>query len=145
MIARPVSAKRLEPAERAYRALVEGDLETAMAGLADEVEWRNPDDAVEAGTRTGRESFSTALERLLELFDYDRFEIVDSAEVGDAVALKVRIVGRGRTSGAPIDDVFGHVWRFENDRAVVFEWFSNTDGALEAVGADRWPSGSGPS
>jgi ketosteroid isomerase-like protein len=77
--------------------------------------------------------------RLGEMFEYERFEIERSAERGDVIAIRVRFIGRGRGSGAPIDTVFGHVFRFDGDRLSAFEWFPDPARALQAVGAERWP------
>lgn len=139
----PASKGRLERIGRIFEALVARDLEALMSGTAEEVEWRNPKGAVEPGVRTGRDAFAEALGRLLEMFEYERFEILDSAERGEAVALRVRQVGRGRGSGVPIDVVLGQVMWFEGERVVAFEWFDEPDQALAAVGAEHWPGDAG--
>lgn len=137
----PASSSRLVRIGRIFEALVARDLEALMSGAAEEVEWRNPEGAVEPGVRTGRDAFAEALGRLLEMFEYERFEILDSAERDEVVALRVRQVGRGRASGVPIDAVLGQVMWFEGERVVAFEWFPEPDRALAAVGAESWPGG----
>jgi ketosteroid isomerase-like protein len=135
----PANERRLRLVRRAYDGMVAGDLDAVVAGTAADVEWRNPERAVEPGIRKGRAEFREALGRLSELFDYDRFEIERTPESGDAVALRVRFIGRGSASGAPIDAVFGHVFRFDGERVVAFEWFPDPADALDAVGAESWP------
>lgn len=138
-MAPPASERRLALVRRAYDGLIDGDLESVMADAAEEIEWRNPEQAVEPGTRKGRAAFAEALGRLGEMFEYERFEIERSAERGDVIAIRVRFIGRGRGSGAPIDSVFGQVFRFDGDRLIAFEWFPDPARALQAVGAERWP------
>ena len=137
----PASGRRLELARRIYDAIVAGDLAKAMAGAADEIEWRNPAEAVEPGTRRGTTAFADALGALLAQFDYERLEILDSVEHGDALAVRLRVVATGRASGARIDEVFGQVFRFDGERVTAFEWSPDPSAALKAVHADRWPGG----
>ena len=138
-MAAAASEERLERLRAIYDAIVAGDLERAMAGSAEAVEWRNPAQAIEPGTRRGRAEFAEAIGRLLEQFDFERLEILDSAEHGDAVAAMVRVVATGRGSGAPFETTFGNVFWFDGDRVSAFEWAPDPAEALEAVGADRWP------
>ena len=140
-IAEPAGGARLARIRLIYDAMVAGDSEAAMAGAADAIEWRNPDDAIEPGTRQGRASFAEALASLFAEFSFQRFEILGSAGLGDAVAARVRVVATGRSSGAPFEAVFGHVFRFDGEQVVAFEWARDADAALEAVGLDRWPDG----
>ena len=139
----PVSDGRLRQVRGIYDAIVADDLRRVMTGTPDEIEWRNPAGAIEPGTRQGRPAFMEALAALLAQFAFERIEIVDSAERGDAVALVVRIVATGKTSGAPIDAAFGQVFHFRGDDVVAFEWSPDPDAALRAVGLDRWPGGGG--
>jgi ketosteroid isomerase-like protein len=140
----PASDARLERVRRIYDAIIARDLDQAMAGSADEIEWRNPAQAVEPGTRRGKTEFAEAVAALLGQFAFERLEILDSAERGDAVALRVRVVATGQASGAPIDTIFGQVFRFAGESVVAFEWSPDPNAALEALGADRWPGGDDP-
>ena len=137
----PAGDARIHQARRIYDAIIAGDLDEAMATAAAEIEWRNPESAIEPGTRRGRASFADAIQSLFAELDFERLEILDSAERDDAVALKVRIVAKGRGSGAPFEQIFGQVFRFDGDQVVAFEWWPDTDAALRAVGADGWPGG----
>ena len=44
-----------------------------------------------------------------------------------------RAIGMGRESGVPIDQRFGHVWKFEDGKVKSLEWFASFDEALAAV------------
>ena len=134
-----VGVPRLERIRTIYEAVVAGDLERAMAGSADGIEWRNPPDAIEPGTRHGRAEFAQAVEAISSQFILEGLDILDSAERGDTVAVLVRVTGTGRGSGAPIDGVFSHVFRFDGESVAAFEWSRDPESALQAVGAERWP------
>jgi ketosteroid isomerase-like protein len=136
---RPAGEARLDQARRIYDGIIAGDLDRAMAGAADAIEWRNPAEAIEPGTRHGKTSFAEAVTALFAEFDFERLEILDSAELGETVALKVRVVATGRGSGAPFETVFGNVFRFDADQVLAFEWSPDPAAALAAVGANRWP------
>ncbi len=140
-MADPAGPEELERARRGYEALGRGDLEEVVADMAEDVQWRNPDDAVEGGTRTGREEFKLALLAVIESFEEVSYEIVDSAARGDGFALLVHARARGRTSGAPLDQMLGHVFRFEDGVQVAFEWYNDPADALRAIGASAWAGG----
>ena len=139
MTAGPASEPRLGRVRAIYDAIVAGDLDRAMTGSAPEIEWRNPEEAIEPGTRRGQLEFADAISSLFAQFDFERLEVLDSAEDGDAVALKVRVVATGRASGAPFEATFGNVFRFDGERVTAFEWARDPDAALRAVGVERWP------
>ena len=74
-----------------------------------------------------------ARERRLE-----RLEILDSVELGDAVAVRVRVVATGKGSGVPFETTFGNVFRFDGERVSAFEWAPDPGAALRSVGVERW-------
>jgi ketosteroid isomerase-like protein len=139
LTAGPANERRLARVRQIYDAIVAGDPEEVMRGSAEAIEWRNPPEAIEPGTRRGKASFAEAVEAMVTQFVYERLEILDSAERDDTVAVLVQVVATGRTSGAPFEATFSNVFRFDGDRVVVFEWSPDRDAALRAVGADRWP------
>jgi ketosteroid isomerase-like protein len=137
----PASPERLDQIRRGYAALERGDVEAVVAEMSEEVEWRNPEGAIEGGTRMGKTAFKGALEALLDTFvDYD-VQIVDSVQVGDDTAVLIRARAQGRTSGAPLDQLFGHVFRFEDGVQVALEWYNDPTEALRAVRAPTWAGG----
>jgi ketosteroid isomerase-like protein len=74
----------------AYRAMAAGDLEPIREILDPDVEYRNPADAVEPGTRRGRDEFVRVLEGLLDAFDYVEMEPEVIVEVDDRIASALR-------------------------------------------------------
>ena len=138
-MAGPASPQRLDRVRGIYDAIVAGDVDRVMDDSAEGIEWRNPPDAIEPGTRRGRADFAHAVEAISAEFAFDRLEILDSVQRGDAVAARIRIVGAGKASGAPIDTVFSYVFEFDGESVTAFAWSRDPDAALQAVGADRWP------
>ena len=109
--------------ERIYGLFVLGRLGELRPLLHPEVEFVNPGDAVEPGTRRGPGEFIAALAGLHELFDYEGAELERWAERGDRSLAIVRFRARGKGSGAPLDERFAHLLEFDGDRVVRLEWF----------------------
>ena len=105
--------------------------------LADEIEWVNPPDAVETGTRSGREAFHTAMRSTGEAFDQTAVEPQEWIVVGDRVVLLCVWVVRGRASGLERRQPQGHVWTLRDGKAVSFAWFNDQAEALKSAGIER--------
>lgn len=129
--------KNAEVVRALYGAFNERDQETSRRLLADDVEWVNPESAVEPGKREGREQYDEALRSLRRAFKEVEIEVEEIVESGDRVATTV--VFHAGTRGLTTDDRQGHLWTLRDGRAVRFEWFRGEGGpgqALEALGAD---------
>jgi ketosteroid isomerase-like protein len=126
-----------ELVETLYAAFSRGDLSRLSEVLDPQVEFVNPEYAIEGGVRRGPAQFRDALERLRELFDYADMEIARTAEIGEDLVVEVRVRAAGRESGAPIDDHFGHVWRIRGGRVERFCWFRSYEEALAAAERHR--------
>jgi ketosteroid isomerase-like protein len=119
-----------------------GDLEAIEELLDPEVEFHNPENAIESGVRRGRKSFLVAVERLHEDFEYSSLEPERMVEVGDQVVVALKLAVRGKGSGVPIGQRFGHVWKIRAGKVVRFEWFMSGDEAFEAAGIASPATGS---
>jgi ketosteroid isomerase-like protein len=108
-----------------------GDVETLVAGAAENVEYVNPDYALEPGTRHGPDGTRIALRNMLEAFDDLRWDIESLEERGDRVIATGTFTGRGKASGVAFDpQPFGVVVTFRDDEVIRFEWFNRPDEAL---------------
>ncbi len=122
-------------AVRRIHAVWEAEGSPVPSGLLDpEIEWVNPPDAVEAGTRQGIDAFGTAVDTLAETFDGVRAQLDELLDMGDRIVVVATLHGRGRGSGADIERRQGYIWTFRDGRAIRFEWFSTSDAALRAAG-----------
>jgi uncharacterized protein len=120
------------------RGLYESFNSGAPAGeLADpEIEWVNPPDAVEPGTRRGTSGWNDAVRNVHEGFGEARVEVEHMTESGDKVAVEIKLHVRGERSGVEGTMPQSHLWTIRDGRAVRFEWFTDPDRAL-AILADR--------
>ena len=141
--AAPFTALRLdvpvEPAQErrireAYAAFVRGDLDDALASFMPDATFTNPDYAVEGGVRAGHEEVRAGFQALHDEFEYSSLEIEQLVEGPDGVLVVVRFEGRGRLSGAPLDERFFHVFRMRGEQVLDFAWFTSLEEARQAVG-----------
>jgi ketosteroid isomerase-like protein len=79
---------------------------------------------------------STRLRQWLREWDDWRCEAERFVAEDDWVVALTRYHGRGKESGATVDTIGAHVWRFRGGKVVRLEIFSSRDRALEAAGID---------
>jgi ketosteroid isomerase-like protein len=116
-----------------YAAWERGEFETTE--WADpEIEYVNPEGAVEPGTRRGIDEFRGAVERVFEGWATWKMEPERFESLGNHVAVVVRYTARGRSSGATVEGRESAVWTLRNGRVVSYAWFHDPEGALNEVG-----------
>jgi len=118
---------------RIYAALVERDLETIAELSHPEIEYRNPPDAVEPGTRSGRDAILNLTETLFETFEYVELTPARFAEAGDVMAVELRVEARSQAAGVPITQHLGHLFEFRDGVVLSLEWSSSPDEAFAAL------------
>jgi ketosteroid isomerase-like protein len=109
------------------------DGKSARAFIAADVEYVNPPDAVEPGTRRGPDAFRG----IRDAYDDVRIEPQEFIDAGSDVVVIATVHATGRGSGVPIEWHHGYIWTIEAGRAVRFRWFNNPAEALAAAGIER--------
>src|SRR5215217_7132216 len=104
-----VAAENLELVRRFYDALNANDLASIRTLCDDAIEYVNPDEAAEPGTRIGPDAFRTAFEGLHASFEDFRCEIEAITPVNETVVVVARSTGSGRISDIPFAEVHGHL------------------------------------
>jgi ketosteroid isomerase-like protein len=127
-----VAVDGVELVRRFYDALNANDL-ASMRELCDKIEYINPAQAAEPGTRVGPEAFRAAFETLHASFEDFRCEIDALTPVTDAVVVVARSTGTGRMSAIPFEEVHGHLLTLSNGRIASFRWFHGVDQAYAAA------------
>ena len=117
-----------------YASWTAGSSPAESSLLHPEIEWVNPKDALEPGTRTGIEAFTSITDELDDTIRDFRMEIERCIDAGDRVVVIATMRGYGSTSGVEIQRRHGSVWTIRDGRAIRFQWFYEPDEALEAVG-----------
>ena len=66
--------------------------------------------------------------------------IEEVRDLGDALLLTIHFKGRGRTSGAPIDQQVWQLFRVRDGRAIWWKIYASEQDARNAVDAREWDS-----
>jgi uncharacterized protein len=122
-----MSEQNVELVRTIYRLW--GANESARHLIAGELEYVNPANAVESGTRIGRRALASVREVYSD-FRVDPERFVDAGE-------QVVVIGIARgTSPSGVEAQWrqGYVWTIQDGLAVRFRWFNDPREALEAVG-----------
>jgi ketosteroid isomerase-like protein len=102
--------------------------------LAPEVEWVNPAEAVEPGTRRGPEEFNRAIANVFAAWDDVRFETERVIGNGDDVVALGRLRGHIHGPGMEVESPHGQVWSFRDGLVVRMRWFNTHRETLEFAG-----------
>ena len=118
---------------RMYEAWDALDLDTLFGLLDPEVEWVNPDYAVEPGTRRGHDGFATALNNLATSFDEYSHVLGEVIDFGDLMLWHTIFRARGRDSGAQVDIPEQHLWTLRDGKILELRWFHDPAEAERAA------------
>jgi ketosteroid isomerase-like protein len=129
-----MSQENVEIVRRIYAGWAPGSSPAESNLLHPDIEWVNPSDALEPGTRTGIEAFASITEELDETIGDLRIDVERLMDVGDRVVVIATMHGRGGASGVEIERRHSSVWTVRDGKAVRFQWFYEPDQAFGAVG-----------
>jgi ketosteroid isomerase-like protein len=132
-----VSRENLEIVERLYGVWAQDEFPAGIDLFAADVEYVNPPDAVEPGTRRGIAEFMAAVEKMLEGWESWRMKPERLVPVADKVAVVVRYEARARASGIEVDGRESALLTLRDGKIVRYEWFHGPDDALIAVGVEE--------
>jgi ketosteroid isomerase-like protein len=118
---------------RLYEAFNRRDTEATRELMNPNIEWVNPEDAVEPGTRRGFGDYQGALRRVREVFREAEIEVDRLVTSGDRVATSVRMHVHLDTSGMDTTVRQSHLWTFRDGKATRFEWSTDPEHALKEL------------
>src|SRR3712207_6490967 len=113
--------------------LLDGDTDRLLGLMGPDVEYVNPPEAVDPGTRSGRDEVAKAL-TALGGFDSMSNELHQLFDAGDSVVAQVTFRARGGGSDHEVAQDEAHTWTFRDGRIVRFEWGRDLAAALRAAG-----------
>jgi ketosteroid isomerase-like protein len=102
-----------------------------------QIEYVNPAEAVEPGTRRGVAAFSRAVEKVFDAWETWETEPEQFTAVGDQVAVVVRYRAHGRGSGVEVEGRESALWTLRDGKVVRYAWFHESTDALEAAGLEE--------
>src|SRR4051794_11221624 len=129
-----MSQENVETVQRIYDGgLMDGALEAMRPLLAPDVEFVNPPEAIEPGTRTGIDAVMAAFDAV-GAFETGTSELRDLFPAGNSVVAAVTFRARSRGADVELTQDEAHTWTFRDGKVTRFEWCRDLPAALEAVG-----------
>jgi uncharacterized protein len=129
-----MSAADVEQLRRAYEAFNRGDLTVALEAVDPGVEIRDRPEAPDPQSYSGTEGALRAFAHAGEDFDDYSIEPEEFIDGGDVIVVAVRQRGRGKLSGADVEDRLFHVWTVRDGKAIAMSGFTTREEALAAAG-----------
>jgi ketosteroid isomerase-like protein len=129
-----MSQENVEVVRHIYSRWTSGSSPAESTLLHPDIEWVNPPDALEPGTRTGIEAFTSIIEGLDDTISDLRMEVERCIDAGERVVVIATMRGYGSASGVEVERRHGSVWTIRDGKAVRFQWFHKPGDALEAAG-----------
>jgi uncharacterized protein len=131
--------ENVELVRRIYAALARDDLDAAFELMDPDIEYINPDYAVEPGVRRGHAGIRANVENMRWAFEFWRFDPEEYVEAGDEVIVVGTFQARGRDSGAETSRRMSRIWTVRGGMAVRYRWFNNESEAfaITGVASDR--------
>ena len=132
-----MSRERVERVLDGYAAFNRGDLDAAVDGFGEDMDWVVPDILPDPGPFRGPQAIRQFWEMWREQFSEFRIEIEETHDLDEHVLLLARVRGIGRDSGVDVSTpTFPQVWTFRDERIVRMEMFPSEEAAREAIGRD---------
>jgi ketosteroid isomerase-like protein len=99
-----------------------------------DIEWRAIEGAADdVGLIEGRERLYRYYAEWLELFDDLHNDVLETHEVGERIVLRMRVTGRSRSAGVPVELDYALVVELCDGRIIRGREFATVDQALEAA------------
>ena len=129
-----MSEGTVEVVRSVYEAWSRNDLPGPAHLVDEQIEYVNPPDAVEPGTRRGLPAFSQAVHDVFEGYENWQIELERLVPSGEQVAVVVRYRVHWRASGVDVEAHESALWTIRDGAVVRYEWFHGPNDALEAAG-----------
>jgi ketosteroid isomerase-like protein len=131
-----MSRDKLEVAQRAVDAYNRRDVEVVFAELATpDFEWRPAlTRALDGGSYRGREGVERFKVDTSENWEELQNVAAEYRDLGDRVLVLGRLRGRGKGSGAPVDQPYVGIFDFRGDRICRYRVFLDHAEGLRAAG-----------
>jgi ketosteroid isomerase-like protein len=123
-----------EIAERGYARFNRGDLDFVLEMCTDDISWEDAAEMPDARVYRGPDEVRSFLSSFDRHWEELRFEPEEILESGDSLVVCCRVVAKGKTSGAQVEQRVIHVWEFTQGRAHRARTFFDRERAERAAG-----------
>lgn len=101
--------------------------------MHDDIEWVNPPDAIETGTRRGQSGFEGAESAFGRAYSSIEIEVEKQVETDDSVGLIMEILFHGRGSGIEVRQRMVALFTIREGKVGRFEWSNDPEGLLAGM------------
>jgi ketosteroid isomerase-like protein len=129
-----MSQENVDVVTRLYEAWQRDGFGVVAELMDPSVEWVNPPDAVEPGTRTGFDAFASAARSFTSVFPEASVTAVKIYDAGERIAVRATMSSRSVGSEVPISAERGYLFDVREGKVVRFAWFNEPAEALELAG-----------
>ena len=131
-----MSRQNIELVRGLIEAYQRADFAALAAGGTEDFEFVSVMSAVEETTYRGRDVWPSYMADMHETWEEWHVEVVEILDGGDADAVVVitRLVGKGKSSGAPVDRTVGIVYRVRDGKLARMRSYLDPADALAAAG-----------
>ena len=120
--------------EQSAIAFNEGDLDTALGGLAEDFEWHAPSEDADHTVYRGPKEVKEWFAEMRSVFDDWRMELQGFEQLSDQTVLVEHVItGTSRGAGVPVEVQTWELWDFEGLRPVRSRQFLSREAALAAA------------
>jgi ketosteroid isomerase-like protein len=123
-----------ELAERGYERFNRGDLDFVLDSCSEDISWEDAAEMPDARIYSGPDEVRSFLASFDRHWEELRFEPEEIVESGDSLLILCRVVGKGKASGATVEQRVIHVWDFEGGQARRARTFFDRERAERAAG-----------
>ena len=131
---------KAEYVKKLYNAFAEGDVETVMAGFAEDIVWNEAENFIysDGNPFVGGASIGVGVfARFGSEWDYWNLENLQLFNVDTNMVLATgRYKALNKASGKELDAQFAHLWTLRDSLVSSFQQYTDTKQAAEAVVAD---------
>ena len=135
-----MSQQNVETVRQGYEAFNRGDVEWMIARLDPEIVWEDASEVPGSSSYRGTREVRAYLESFAQQWGEIRFEPEGILDAGEQVVALVRMVARGRASGAQVDARLAHLYELRQGRrmrVLRVRTFFDREKALEAAGLEE--------
>jgi ketosteroid isomerase-like protein len=129
-----MSQENVETIKRLYEAWQRDGFGIVPDLMDPDIEWVNPANAIEPGTRRGYEGFAAAANSFSSVYRESRVTDATFYDAGDRVAVTASMTSRGGGSEFPIEAQRGYVFDLRDGKVTRLAWFTDPAQALDSVG-----------
>jgi len=128
---------KIDTVERVYQAFGEGDLDTILGAMTEDVDWAAETSSTAApwyGVRHGKDQVSSFFNEFGQTMEVEEFTPLSVAANDTDVFSVVRIRAKSRSTGRTLVNNLHHFFRFRGGKIAFYRGTEDTAQVLDVIG-----------